>query len=111
MMNLIDDLLTERARQDRLHPTFPADIRFAILVEEVGEVAQELQADLLDKERLKAELTQVAAVALRWLEHLPDEKSKQCKACGNPFQSVRRDAVVCGKTCQKRLDRKREKSI
>lgn len=67
---LIDDLLTERIRQDRLHPSFPADIRFAVLVEEVGEVAQELQTDHIDTERLKAELTQVAAVALRWLEQL-----------------------------------------
>lgn len=69
---LIHDLFTERIRQNRLHPSFPADMRFAILVEEVGEVAQELQYSQFpdNRERLKAELTQVAAVALRWLEQL-----------------------------------------
>ncbi|SDX47339.1 hypothetical protein [Paenibacillus sp. CF384] len=41
---------------------------------------------------------------------LTDEKPiKMCKVCGNPFQSVRKDAAVCSKACQKRLDRSRPK--
>jgi hypothetical protein len=66
---IIHDLFTERIRQNRQHPIFPPEMRFAVLVEEVGEVAQELQGPI-DTARLKAELTQVAAVCLRWLEQL-----------------------------------------
>jgi hypothetical protein len=41
---------------------------------------------------------------------LTDERPiKTCKICGNPFSSKRKDAVVCGKGCQKRLDRSRAK--
>ena len=40
----------------------------AILLEEVGEVAEEV-----DPDKIVAELIQVAAVALSWAEHLPTQ--------------------------------------
>ena len=60
----------ERHRQDRLHPTWPADARYAlsVLAEEFGEVAEALNDG---RERgLRAELVQVAAVCVRWLESM-----------------------------------------
>lgn len=57
----------ERHRQDHLHPNFYHPL--AVLMEEVGEVAKELQEGA-DTSRLIEELTQVAAVAVRWIEQL-----------------------------------------
>lgn len=47
----------------------------AILTEEVGEVATELQDAAVDKYRLRAELVQCAAVAVAWLEAMDAEKA------------------------------------
>lgn len=60
----------ERERQIKLwgNGPLPLDRRLAVLTEEVGEVAKAMQ-DETDKELL-AELSQVAAVALRWMEDL-----------------------------------------
>ncbi len=44
--------------------------RLAILVEEVGEVSQELQQFPVDNSRLREELIQVAAVAMSWAARL-----------------------------------------
>lgn len=48
--------------------TDPTDtaMKLAVLVEEVGEVASALTYDRGDRENLKAELVQVAAMALAW---------------------------------------------
>lgn len=51
----------------------PADTTLAILVEEVGEVGKALNERMPDPD-VKAELVQVAAVALRWLEHFEESK-------------------------------------
>lgn len=66
----------ERVRQDYLADsgrwngeriaTVPDGYRLAVLVEEVGEVAQALQGE----GDVESELTQVAAVAVAWLEAL-----------------------------------------
>ena len=60
----------ERDRQIELwgDGALPLNIRLAVLTEEVGEVAKAMQ-DETDQELL-AELSQVAAVALRWMEDL-----------------------------------------
>lgn len=55
-------------------PENPSDA-LRILVEEVGEVAREINpADYTDVERLYEELTQVAAVALIWMARIRREK-------------------------------------
>lgn len=56
--------------------------KMSALTEEVGEVAKEcLDSEVRDKKaqariRLRTELTQVAAVAIAWLEALEQEHSK-----------------------------------
>lgn len=79
-------IVEERARQDKLHPlpkikptdseevkTFNTIINttelLAVLVEEVGEVAQAIQGE----GSLQDELIQVASVCVRWLEILRDK--------------------------------------
>lgn len=58
---------TERERQDRLHPDdYPDSVFLAVLMEEVGEVAQAMLED--DPKQLRYELTEVAAVCVRMLE-------------------------------------------
>jgi NTP pyrophosphatase (non-canonical NTP hydrolase) len=61
---IIDSILQERKRQDVLHPWNKKTNRLAILVEEVGEIAQALQGE----GSLEEELVQLAAVCVRWLE-------------------------------------------
>ena len=67
MMNqeyIFDAIIQERKRQDRLHPWTKKTNRLAIMVEEVGEIAQALQGE----GNLEEELVQLAAVCVRWLE-------------------------------------------
>lgn len=52
-----------------LNPAMPDAVRLPVLVEEVGEVAKAMLEDA-DPADLRAELVQVAAVALTWLEAL-----------------------------------------
>lgn len=56
------------------HPAQSHERRYAILAEEVGEVARELNEAAihghLDAPKLCAELVQVAAMAMTWLEAL-----------------------------------------
>lgn len=66
--NILGGILIERMRQDRLHPEFPEHIRMAVLSEEVGEVGKALQEG--NKANLIEELYQVAAVAVRWIQHI-----------------------------------------
>lgn len=66
---IVRDLFAERVRQNGLHPDFPESLRMAILTEEVGEVAKEILENR-DKDALRDELIQVAAVCLRWIERL-----------------------------------------
>jgi NTP pyrophosphatase (non-canonical NTP hydrolase) len=48
----------------------PDHQRLAILTAELGEVAQELRGDLVDLRLLRAEVIQVAAVAVAWAAQL-----------------------------------------
>jgi NTP pyrophosphatase (non-canonical NTP hydrolase) len=69
MMNqeiIIDAILEERRRQDRLHTWTNKTNRLAILAEEMGEIAAALQGE----GSLEEELVQLAAVCVRWLEEL-----------------------------------------
>lgn len=70
------DVDDERARQDRTWGRSPHDwpapaaVKLAVLAEEVGELAEDLTAGRHDPAR--AELIQVAAVAVAWLESTAD---------------------------------------
>lgn len=68
--NIFAKIDIERARQNRLHPTFSWAFRMSVLTEEVGEVARAINEH--DAKNLREELIQVAAVAVRWIEHLED---------------------------------------
>lgn len=59
-------IIKERKRQNYIHPKNRKSDYLAIMVEEVGEVGAALQGD----GDLKDELTQLAAVVVRWLETL-----------------------------------------
>jgi len=63
---IIDAILQERERQDGLHDWNKKTNRLAVLVEEVGEIAQALQGE----GDLAEELMQLASVCVRWLEEL-----------------------------------------
>jgi NTP pyrophosphatase (non-canonical NTP hydrolase) len=63
---IIASIAQERKRQDMLHVWDRNTNRLAILIEEVGEIAQALQGE----GDLEEELTQLAAVCVRWLEKL-----------------------------------------
>lgn len=84
-MWIFEAIAEERLYQDRKHD-FPQELRLAILTEEVGEVAKELQEMNLfkvknnltkSKMELLKELTQVAAVCVRWIENIDKEQEKR----------------------------------
>lgn len=69
MMNqdlIVDAIIQERMRQDLLHTWNIKTNRLAVLVEEVGEIAQALQGE----GSLEEELVQLSALCVRWLEEL-----------------------------------------
>jgi NTP pyrophosphatase (non-canonical NTP hydrolase) len=74
--NILTSIVRERERQDALWGK-PNDRNYTheqwlmVLVEEVGEVAKSIQDG--EVENLKEELTQVAAVAIAFLETLPTD--------------------------------------
>jgi len=63
---IMDAIMQERIRQDELHQWDKKTNRLAILVEEVGEIAQAMQGD----GSLEEELVHLASVCVRWLEEL-----------------------------------------
>ena len=75
--DVLIDVAAERLRQEGLKASgkFPATCadpipdgaKLAILMEEVGEVARAIN-DRQSRDELRAELVQVAAVAVAWLE-------------------------------------------
>lgn len=73
-MQIFERISIERDRQDELHE-FPHNIRLAVLMEEVGEIAKELQEEEQYKNvmNLYIELIQTAAVCVRWIEELGKE--------------------------------------
>jgi len=84
------DISTERDRQDRLQkagkfpytlattdPLVTPEWKFAVLSEEVGEVAKHITEQLISKDRydpskLRKELIEVAACCVAWAESLPE---------------------------------------
>lgn len=65
-----NDILRERDRQDRIHgPDLPPAAIPTVLGEEFGEVCEAIN-DHLHRDRLREELVQVAAVAVKAIEHL-----------------------------------------
>ena len=74
---VIDKVIEERNRQDEKwgYPQHNYFEWFAILVEEVGEIAKELNGGD-DIENLKTEITQVAAVAIAMLEAINKRDSR-----------------------------------
>jgi NTP pyrophosphatase (non-canonical NTP hydrolase) len=73
-MQIFERISIERERQDELHE-FPQSIRLAVLMEEVGEIAKELQEkdEYKNVINLYVELIQTAAVCVRWIEELGKE--------------------------------------
>ena len=78
---VMESIYAERDSQDKRWGPLPrgldAGTWLGVLMEEVGEVATEtitrdlgLPGDGIDYDRLSAELVQVAAVAISWLEEL-----------------------------------------
>lgn len=88
---ILRDIIRERARQDRLKANgkfaytcadvavdFGDNEKMLVLVEEMGEVGHELNEGIgagrsVDREKLRAELIQVAAVAMAWCEAIDAE--------------------------------------
>jgi hypothetical protein len=85
--SILFDIVSERFRQERLcaqgkfpatlaHPdALPPAACLAVLAEEFGEVARPVADDLakpgtLDRENLRAELIQLAACCVAWVEQL-----------------------------------------
>ena len=64
-MLIINRILRERSRQDKLHIWDADTNKMAVLAEELGEVAAAMQG----QGNLQDELVQLAAVAIRWLEY------------------------------------------
>ena len=74
--DILGEIVDERERQNKKWDTSnwgnwnpPSGNKLGILVEEVGEVATAL-IDNEPIENLRAELIQVAAVAMQWVEHI-----------------------------------------
>lgn len=74
-MWIFERIAGEREYQDGTHE-FPPEIRLSVLVEEIGEIAKELQEIEQGKHKvhLIMELIQTAAVCVRWIEELQEEK-------------------------------------
>ena len=68
-MEVLEEVMEERKRQDELWGEQNHDDRIwlAILVEEVGEVANDINER---SKKLREELIQVAAVAVSWVESI-----------------------------------------
>jgi NTP pyrophosphatase (non-canonical NTP hydrolase) len=75
-LEILAKVAKERDSQDMIWGRHPGawdasdGLKLAVLMEEVGEVASELQNLPTDSDKLKAELIQVAAVAVCWAETL-----------------------------------------
>lgn len=84
---LLRDLDLEMRRGELLHGAIPADQNraFVVLAREVGEVADALpHPNSTRKEQdpasLRAELIQVAAVAIRWVQQIDEDQELQEKS-------------------------------
>lgn len=67
-VDILNEILKERKRQDVLHPKNKTGDYLPIIVEELGEIAKAIQDKNITQQR--EELIQLAAVAVRWLEQL-----------------------------------------
>lgn len=92
---LLEEINDERERQNRLKAqgkfakTCADDMtnleRLSVLAEEFGEAAHEVNETIgghavLDKSKLRAELRQVAAVCLAWIEGLQNDEQRERQA-------------------------------
>ncbi len=94
-LRVLAHVRAERHRQDELKSLgkiprtcadldLPNEVRLAVLLEEVGEVAREVLAlgafpsrgEIGDVAKLRAELCQVAAVAVAWIEGI--DRARGC---------------------------------
>lgn len=70
---IINRILRERSRQDKLHTWDDATNRMAVIAEELGEIGAALQGQGI----LQEELVQLAALCVRWLEELYEQSILQ----------------------------------
>jgi hypothetical protein len=70
---IINRILRERSRQDKLHTWDDATNRMAVIAEELGEIGAALQGQGV----LQEELVQLAALCVRWLEELYEQSILQ----------------------------------
>ena len=75
MEDICDEVISERQRRhdkfgDQSH--IPRTMMLAVLMEEVGEVAEAIIEDSVSQ-TVRAELIQVAAVAVQMIEHIDNE--------------------------------------
>jgi len=77
--DVLSDIHAERRRQDAIWARRPGKwdqplgLKLAVLMEEVGEIASELQNNEINTVALRNELIQTAAVCVAWAETLPDD--------------------------------------
>lgn len=62
------------------NPHLPTVLKLAALVEEVGEVANALTYDGLDRDKLVKELIQVASVACMWVESIEGAAARSVRS-------------------------------
>lgn len=78
ILDSLDEILTELARAERLHPVWPADPvhQVAIMAEEAGEALRSANSylhqgkSMIDAVQMRRELVQTGAMCLRCLMHL-----------------------------------------
>lgn len=95
VVHFLVEMVSERARQETLRAAgkfpftcaaagVPHAHRFAILSEEVGEIARHvteglIEAERVDQDKLREELIQVAAVCCAWAEGIDFEKASRAR--------------------------------
>jgi len=78
-MQIFNAIKEERVKQDAKHGTELDEDPFfmlAVLVEEVGEVAEAMGDDGADSDHTREELVQVAATAVKMIEHIDYRRNK-----------------------------------
>ena len=77
--DILDEIREEREWQDKKWGVqkYPTSIWFMILGEEFGEVAKEAMSRHENKDQLRRELVQTAAVCVAWCEYLENEYKEE----------------------------------
>lgn len=102
-LEILEEISDERDRQERLKiqgkfaKTCADDMsnadRYTVLGEEFGEVGHELNEAIgghrrLDTSKLRAELRQVAAVCLAWIEGLQNDEERERREWANAHPDI-----------------------